>query len=62
MDPSHVGVTFNQAVDDIVKGATRKHEVDIQCMRTLKQAKSNIKRTQTMTRPGRAKRLGKAIL
>lgn len=44
--PSHVGVTFNEAVDEIAKGATRKHEVDIHCMRTLKQAKSNIKRTQ----------------
>lgn len=44
--PSHVDVTFNEAVDEIAKGTTRKHEVDIQCMRTLKQAKSNIKRTQ----------------
>ncbi|XP_069987694.1 uncharacterized protein [Penaeus vannamei] len=42
--PSHVGVTFNEAVDEIAKGATRKHEVDIHCMRTFKQAKSNIKR------------------
>ncbi|XP_069983766.1 uncharacterized protein [Penaeus vannamei] len=33
--PSHVGVTFNEAVDEIIKGATRKHE-----------AKNNIKRTQ----------------
>lgn len=43
---SHVGVTFNKAVDEITKGATRKQEMDIKCRRTLKQARSNIKMIQ----------------
>ena len=42
--PSHVGITFNEAVDDIAKAAAMKGNVGIKCVMTLRQTRNKIKR------------------